>query len=116
MSEDNFVSRVLQQSRELVERKFKACEIYRDSTKPLSDDCYIKEPICEVDSELSRFVKEHYALQEKLVIAVKAINSAANYLVCMDDLSEINNGKCNEQMALETLNKALEQIKGKNND
>ena len=50
-------------------------------------------------------------LQSKLDIAVKAINSAATYLTCMDDLSELNNGKCNEQMALEELNKAIEQIK-----
>lgn len=78
MSEDNLVSRVLQQSHELVERKLKACEIYRDSTKPLSDDCYIKEPICEVDPELSRFVKEHCALQEKLEIAVKALEKYAD--------------------------------------
>lgn len=50
-------------------------------------------------------------LEKKLEIAVKAINSAAEYLVCMEDLSEINNGKCNEQMALEVLNEALAKIK-----
>jgi|GEM_PF-4541062 hypothetical protein len=50
-------------------------------------------------------------LEKKLEIAVKAINSAAEYLACMDDLSDLNNGKCNEQMALETLNKALAKIK-----
>ena len=40
----------------------------------------------------------------------QAINSAASFLTCMDDLTELN-GKCNEQMALETLNAAL-AIKG----
>lgn len=50
-------------------------------------------------------------LEKKLEIAVQAINSAAEYLACMDDLSDLNNGKCNEQMALETLNKALAKIK-----
>lgn len=50
-------------------------------------------------------------LEKKLEIAVQAINSAAEYLACMDDLSDLNNGKCNEQMALETLNKALTKIK-----
>lgn len=50
-------------------------------------------------------------LEKKLEIAVKAINSAAEYLACMDDLFDLNNGKCNEQMALETLNKALAKIK-----
>lgn len=50
-------------------------------------------------------------LDKKLDIAVKAINSAAEYLACMEDLSDLNNGKCNEQMALEALNEALEKIK-----
>ena len=50
-------------------------------------------------------------LEKKLDIAAKAINSAAEYLACMDDLSELNNGKCNEQMALEVLDKALAKIK-----
>lgn len=53
---------------------------------------------------------ENKALQEKLEIAVKAINSTAEYLACMDDLSDLNNGKCNEQTAFEELNKALEKI------
>jgi len=49
-------------------------------------------------------------LRQQLDIAIKSINSAAGYLACMDDLSEVS-GKCNEQMALEELNKAIEQIK-----
>ncbi len=53
---------------------------------------------------------ENKALREKLDIAVNALNSAANYLTCMDDLSELT-GKCNEQMALEIINKVLEKIK-----
>lgn len=51
------------------------------------------------------------ALQEKLDIAVKALDISATYLTCMDDLSELNDGKCNEQMALETINEALAKIK-----
>ena len=77
MSEDNLVSRVLQQYPELVKRKLKACEIHRDSTKPLNWDCYIKTPIWEIDPELLRFVKEHCALQAKLDIAVKALEEYA---------------------------------------
>lgn len=50
-------------------------------------------------------------LEKKLDIAVNAINTAAEYLACMDNLSDLNNGKCNEQMALETLNKDLAKIK-----
>lgn len=75
MSEDNLVTRVLQQGSELVKRKLKACEVHRDSTKSLDYDCYIKdkEPICESDHKISRFVKECYDLQEKLEIAVKAL-------------------------------------------
>lgn len=48
--------------------------------------------------------------QKKLDIAIKSINSATGFLTCMDDLSELS-GKCNEQMALEELNKAIKQIK-----
>lgn len=50
-------------------------------------------------------------LEKKIEIAVKAINSAAEYLACMEDLSKLNDGKCNEQMALEALNEALAKIK-----
>lgn len=49
-------------------------------------------------------------LKKKLAIAVEGINSAAAFLTCMDDLSEIT-GVCNEQAALDALNKALEDMK-----
>lgn len=51
-----------------------------------------------------------FTLEKKLAIAVEGINSAAALLTCMDDLSEIT-GACNEQVALDELNKALEKMK-----
>lgn len=48
-------------------------------------------------------------LRQQLDIAIKGINSATGFLTCMEDLSEVS-GKCNEQMALEELNKAIKQI------
>lgn len=59
-----------------------------------------------------KVIDENKQLEKKLEIAVNSINSAADFLTCMDDLSELNNGKCNEQMALEVLNSALTKIKG----
>ena len=50
------------------------------------------------------------ALEKKLATAVDAINMAAAFLTCMDDLSETT-GVCNEQAALDALNKALEDMK-----
>lgn len=51
-----------------------------------------------------------FTLEKKLAIAIEGINSAAAFLACMDDLSEIS-GTCNEQAALNELNKALDKIK-----
>ena len=51
-----------------------------------------------------------FTLEKKLAIAVEGINSAAAFLTCMDDLSEIT-GTSNEQAALDELNKALEKMK-----
>ncbi len=92
MSEDNLVSRVLQQSPELVKRKLKACEVRMDNTKPLNWDCYIKMPICEVDPQLMRFVKEHCALQAKLDIAIEALEKYAlqsHWWDCEDKIKRV---------------------------
>lgn len=50
-------------------------------------------------------------LKEKLDIAVKGLKGAAAWLTCMEDFSRFNDGKCNEQMALEIINKTLEKLK-----
>lgn len=54
---------------------------------------------------------ENEVLRIKVEVAFNALFSAGNYLTCMDDLSELNDGKCNEQMALEIINDALKKIK-----
>lgn len=48
--------------------------------------------------------------EEKLKIAKNCMNSAAQFLTCMDDLSELYE-KSNEQLALEVLNKGLEELR-----
>lgn len=55
--------------------------------------------------------EELQQLQKKVERAIGGINGACAWLTCMDDLSRFNNGKCNEQMALEMLNKTMEKIK-----
>ena len=50
-------------------------------------------------------------LKAKLDRAIKGIGGACAWLTCMEDLSRLNDGKCNEQMALEMLNKTIEKLK-----
>ena len=63
-----------------------------------------------LDCDKFDFYKQAEDLKEKLEIAKNCMNSAAQFLTCMDDLSELYE-KSNEQLALEVLNKGLEELR-----
>lgn len=80
---------------------------HADTGKTITVDKEVYNSILNNNTKL--FI-ETANLRKKLATAVDAINMAAAFLTCMDDLSETT-GVCNEQAALDALNKALEDMK-----
>lgn len=78
-----------------------------DTGKTITVD---KEVYNSILNNNTKLFAETASLRKKLSAAVKGINSAAAFLTCPDDLSETT-GVCNEQAALDALNKALEDMK-----
>ena len=70
--------------------------------KPLSNP---KQELLEQVATME--LRDQLEAKEQMIKNLKeAISLALNYMACSDDLTEIN-GKCNDQMAFDTLRKAL---------
>lgn len=63
--------------------------------------------LVEAISKLETTTKELEKVKKQLDVAKKSILSALQFLACMDRISE---EKCNEQLAFDELNKALEEL------
>lgn len=74
---------------------------------PCNDGKRSSETLIQAISKLETTTKELEKVKKQLDIAKKSILSALQFLACMDRISE---EKCNEQLAFDELNKALEEL------